>query len=115
MYCKEPIYGPMAADDIVNGVLTAGLRPQIPADTPFVFIKLIESCWQTDPNLRYAIATLSICAVACTQCAFMYSFVSAFAARCCARSHSPTRPAFEKIIRILSQPAEKLFTYAASK
>lgn len=54
MYCKEPIYGPMAADDIVNGVLTAGLRPQIPADTPFVFIKLIESCWQTDPNLRCA-------------------------------------------------------------
>jgi hypothetical protein len=95
MYCKEPVYGKMEAEDIINGVLTAGLRPQIPADCPFVFIKLIESCWQTDPNLRCVLLTF-VKGLDCSRICFV-------------------SPAFEKIIRILNQPADKLFAYAASK
>jgi hypothetical protein len=76
MFAKEGVYGrDRTPEQIVDGVLRDGLRPQIPIDAPFLFIKLIESCWQTEAELR---------------------------------------PSFEKIVRILSQPADKILSWAAA-
>jgi len=65
-------YGAMTPQEIINGILTQGIRPEIPLETPSVFVRLIESSWQTEREKR---------------------------------------PSAEKLLKILSQPEDKILLY----
>lgn len=72
LFLRGGPYGAMTSQEIINGVLTQGIRPEIPLETPSVFIRLIESSWQTEREKR---------------------------------------PSAEKLLKILSQPEEKILLY----
>ena len=52
LFSRESPYTGLSPMQIKNSVIQTELRPSVPIDSPFVFQKLMNACWNTDPQAR---------------------------------------------------------------
>jgi serine/threonine protein kinase len=49
--CREPPFVDFDRGEL-QALVTRGVRPEVPPDVPKFYIRMSESCWDSDPSLR---------------------------------------------------------------
>lgn len=60
MFSKDTPYSElnMSVSEVINAVLTCGIRPHFAPNTPFAFRNLMERCWDNDPEARSTLSAI---------------------------------------------------------
>ena len=55
----EPAYQGISKMQVMFGVVSEGLRPTFPPNTPPWYAQIATACWRKDPRRRYVLAQIA--------------------------------------------------------